>query len=148
MLAKLCYGCAACAPRERGRTNTSGRLSFVCGALTYDCPFLAPLYSLAAASRTGSGRKVDATELPPYVLFSLMHLAERLRSRRTVHCLSGRPNGDDAVERFRTDAKVEGDLVTIGGHRSCDSHRFVAPKFFLSKKSACGVRTGFKKQYN
>ena len=35
-----------------------------------------------------------------------------------VHCKRGRPRGANVVERFRTDAKAEGDLVTVGGYQS------------------------------
>ena len=46
-----------------------GRLSFVCGALVYDKPFLAPLFSLSASTRRKYGRKVDLKNLPPFVKF-------------------------------------------------------------------------------
>ena len=98
-----------------------GRLSSVCGALIYNRPFLPPLCSLAASIRSRAGRKEDATKLPPYVVFILMHLAERQRSLRTVYCLTGRPKGHEAIERFRTDAKAEGGLVTIGGYQTADA---------------------------
>ena len=38
--------------------------------------------------------------------------------RSMVHCKRGRPRGAEVVERFRTDAKAEGDLVTVGGYQS------------------------------
>ena len=50
-----------------------GRLSFVCGALIYDKPFLAPLFSLSAATRSKYGRKVGLKNLPPFVKFILFH---------------------------------------------------------------------------
>jgi hypothetical protein len=95
-----------------------GRLSFVCGAIVFDRPFLAPLFSLAAVTRKKTGGKVDVTRLPPYVKFILAFLAQRLGERRMVHCLRGKPKVDHVVERFRTDAKAEGDLVTVGGYQT------------------------------
>ena len=96
-----------------------GRLSFVCGAVLFDRPFLAPLYSWAATTRRHHGGKANPKTLPPYVLFILWHLGERL-TRRTIRCLRGRPRPSKVVERFRTDAKAEGDEVTIGGYETHD----------------------------
>ena len=42
-----------------------GRLSFICSALAYDRPFLAPLYSLDAAVRRKYGRMVDTSQVLP-----------------------------------------------------------------------------------
>ena len=97
-----------------------GRLSFICGALAYDRPFLAPLYSLAAAVRSKTGRKVDTTNLPPYIKFIFLHLLARFRKRSTIHCMRGRPCPNKSPERFRTDAKAEGELVTVGGYETFD----------------------------
>jgi hypothetical protein len=96
------------------------RLSFVCGALVYDKPFLAPLFSLAAMVRKRTGGKVYTTCLPPYIKFILSHLGERISRRREVHCARGRPRNGRVIERFRTDAKAEGDLVTVGGYQTHD----------------------------
>ena len=95
-----------------------GRLSFVCGAIVYDKPFLAPLFSLSAVTRIRYGKKVDMKNLPPFIMFILFHLRCRLMKRSMVHCKRGRPRGAEVVERFRTDAKAEGDLVTVGGYQS------------------------------
>jgi hypothetical protein len=84
----------------------------------YDKPFLAPLFSLAAMVRKKTGGKVDTSRLPPYVRFILAHLGERISRRREVHCSRGRPRNGRVVERFRTDAKAEGDLVTVGGYQT------------------------------
>ena len=92
-----------------------GRLSFVCGAILFDRPFLAPLYSWSATTRRHHGGKANIKRLPPYIKFILWFLGERLKSRRTISCLRGRPRPQKAVERFRTDAKAEGDLITLGG---------------------------------
>ncbi len=69
-------------------------------------------------ARRKMGGKVVTTRLPPYVKLILLHLAKRLEARRTIHCLRGRPWRGGQVERFRTDAKAEGDVVTIGGYQS------------------------------
>ena len=96
-----------------------GRLSFVCGAILFDRPSLALLYSWAAATRHCGG-KTNFKKLPPYILFILRFLGERLKARRTMRCLRGRPRPNTVPEHFRTDAKVEGDLVTIGGYETQD----------------------------
>ena len=36
-------------------------------------------------------------------------------------CKRGRPRNDVTIERFRTDAKAEGELVTVGGYQTFDS---------------------------
>ena len=97
-----------------------GRLSFVCGAVVYDRPFLAPLYAFAAKVRQKTGRKVDLRSLPPYVLFSLKHLQTRLQSRHTIRCNLGKTTPGLYTERFRTDAKAEGDTVVLGGYQTRD----------------------------
>ena len=95
-----------------------GRLSFVCSAIIYDRPFLAPLFSHAAAVRRRTGRKADTASLPPYIRFILDFLRPRLMARHTIHCCLGKVDLGEAVEQFRTDAKAEGDKVTIGGYQS------------------------------
>ena len=106
-----------------------GRLNFVCGALAYDRPFLAPLYSLAAAVRAKTGRKVNASQLPPYIKFILTHLKDRFARRRTIPCQRGRPSPNQSIERFRTDAKAEGDLVTVGGYETFAAQGLLIEKF-------------------
>ena len=95
-----------------------GRLSFVCGALVYDKPFLAPLFRLADAPRNKYGRNLDLKDLPPYIKRILHHLKKRLGRRAMVNCKSGWPRRDCTVERFRIDANVEGQLVTVGGYQA------------------------------
>ena len=97
-----------------------GRLSFVCGAIVYDRPFLAPLYAFAAKVRSRTGRKVDLKKLPPYIKLTLKHLHARLSSRHTIDCRMGKTLPGRCNERFRTDAKAEGDLVVIGGYQTRD----------------------------
>ena len=79
---------------------------------------LAPVYSLAAGTRRRYGKKVDLTKLLPYVLFILFHLRERLTRRRTIHCKRGRPRAGICIERFRSDAKAEGEAIVIGGYET------------------------------
>ena len=126
-----------------------GRLSFICGALAYDRPFLAPLYSLAAAVRSKTGRRVDTTNLPPYIKFILLHLRERFCKRKTIHCLRGRPSPNESQERFRSDAKAEGDLVTVGGYETFDSRGYPIEKmkarWFLLKLSRANAPWAFCK---
>ena len=105
-----------------------GRLSFVCGATVYDKPFLALLFSLAASTRKKYGRKVDLKNLRPFVKIIMHHLRCRLKERVDVNCRRGRPRGDAVVERFRTDAKVEGDLVTVGGYQTFNGRGEEIPK--------------------
>lgn len=97
-----------------------GRLSIVCGANIYDRPFLAPLHKYAAAVRTKLGKRVGLTKLPSFVRFTLFHLKRRLAERNTIHCDMGQAKAGSTVERFRSDAKAEGDIVTIGGYQAHD----------------------------
>ena len=60
---------------------------------------------------------MDLTNLPPYILFILDYLRGRLMARSTIHCSMGRVGIGERVERFRTDAKAEGDDIGIGGWR-------------------------------
>ena len=93
---------------------------FVCGAVAYGTPFLAPSYSLAAAVRKRTGQKVKTNALPPYVRFVMEHLRFRLAHRKEIHCSLGQAALFSTVERFRTDAKAEGGLVTVGGYQTND----------------------------
>jgi hypothetical protein len=95
-----------------------GRLSFVCGAIIFDRPFLAPLYAYGAKVRARTGRKVDLKRLPAYVRFTLLLLRSRLLSRHTIGCNLGRTRPGSVTERFRTDAKAEGDVVVVGGYQT------------------------------
>lgn len=97
-----------------------GRLSFVCSAVVFDRSVLAPLYSHAAMVRKRTGRKASCFGLPPSVRFTLDLLRSRLEARGLIHCSAGRTAAGLAVERCRTDAKAEGDIVTIGEYQSFD----------------------------
>ena len=52
-------------PVEADFDSGLDRLSFVCGAIVYDRPFLAPLYAFAARVRAKAGKKADLKNLPP-----------------------------------------------------------------------------------
>ena len=58
-----------------------GRAAFVCGALDYDRPFLAPLCVFAARHAPASVKP-----LPLYVLVSLEYLRQKIRQRRHCEC--------------------------------------------------------------
>jgi hypothetical protein len=126
-----------------------GRLSFVCGAILYDRPFLAPLFSLAAITRKKTGGKVDLRRLPPYVKFILLHLGERLKNRPSIHCLRGRPKMGGVIERFRSDAKAEGDIVTVGGYQTGTAEGAEIPqkeaKWFLLELTRSSAPWAFAK---
>ena len=101
-----------------GIESGPGRLSFFCSAIIFDRPYLPPLFSYAAAMRRRKGQKASTKNLPPYILFILEHLRSRLSARRTIHCSMGQADDDRVVERLRTDAKAEGETVTVGGYQS------------------------------
>jgi len=84
-----------------------GRAAYACGALEFDRPFLAPLYTF------GSLHPLDSTRaLPTYVLVVVKFLRDRLTVRRVQHCgqTLGKP-----LEALRVDAKAEGETATLGG---------------------------------
>jgi len=84
-----------------------GRASFAFGALEYDRPFLAPLFTFASLYVPRAVRP-----LPGYVLLVMAFLAERLERRRALNCAARRvwwPEGP------RVDAKAEGTDAAIGG---------------------------------
>ncbi len=83
-----------------------GRLAFICGALEYDRPFLAPLFAYKA-KQGERGFKV----YPMIVRLIMSHLAARLSQRRYYPSAATRHRG----EAFRVDAKAEGAVVGVGG---------------------------------
>ena len=84
-----------------------GRLSFVYGALTWDKPFLGPLYTYLAVWGPGA-----CVEIPLYVRMILEWLRRKIRERRSHPCSIARsPRGSI----MRVDAKAEGRDVRIGG---------------------------------
>ena len=58
-----------------------GRLVFVYGALTYDKPFLGPLFAFLKVHWLGLTKR-----LPLYVLIVLSWLRDRLKGRRATRC--------------------------------------------------------------
>jgi hypothetical protein len=87
-----------------------GRLAFVCGAIVFDRPFLAPLYSWKSAARRGA-----YLMFPPFIKTILTFLRDRMKGRRAVKVSLHQQVGGGALEIFRADAKAEGDDVCIGG---------------------------------
>ena len=84
-----------------------GRLAFIAGALEYERPFLAPLYSFS--SRTPHKGLVT---LPLYVKIVLVYLSRRFKLRR--HYPSAVCH-QHAMDGFRVDAHAEGEEIGIGG---------------------------------
>ena len=85
-----------------------GRLSFSAGPLERLRPFLAPIYSWVAVVPAGAC-------LPPPVpvKLALIWIAHKLRSGgRTMPC---RRPADASAELFRTDAKADKNVISIGG---------------------------------
>jgi hypothetical protein len=85
-----------------------GRLGFASVALTYNRPFLGPLYAWAAVRPDGA-----CIQLPLMVKMILLWLAQRLRQRRTFPVAQS--SHVEPAEVFRADAMAEGDIVSIGG---------------------------------
>jgi len=84
-----------------------GRAAYSCGALEYDRPFLAPLYTFASL------HPLDSLQpLPTYVLSVVKYLRDRLLVRRMYPCAQP---VEPLAEAIRVDAKAEGETATIGG---------------------------------
>ena len=98
---------------EARRVNTGdlrealGRMVFVYGALSYDKPFLAPLFVFLSLHPAGVERR-----LPLYARIVMKWLRDRLQERR-MHPLHRRATIKDSV--LRVDAKAEGMAVAVGG---------------------------------
>ena len=84
-----------------------GRAAFVCSALEYDRPFLAPLYTFASLYDPEATRP-----LPLYVLATLQFLKGQLARRRHFSCAVEEMAWSEA---WRVDAKAEGEELGIGG---------------------------------
>jgi len=84
-----------------------GRAAYSCGALEYDRPFLAPLYTFASLHPLDSYQP-----LPTYVLAVIKFLQDRLYVRRMYPCAQP---VEPMAEAIRVDAKAEGETATIGG---------------------------------
>ena len=85
-----------------------GRLSFAMSALEFIRPFLAPLFTWAAAVRDH-----EKMRLPWSILFLLEFLAGELESGGRLEKV--RHVEQDHGIAFRADAKAEGQLIRIGG---------------------------------
>ena len=84
-----------------------GRLGFAATLLTHTRPFLGSLYSWVAAIPPGC-----SSEIPPMIMWILTWLAEAFERKIRFHF--GRPH-HHIGERFRADAKAEGDTIVVGG---------------------------------
>ena len=84
-----------------------GRLSFVAGALEWEKPFLAPLFSFASRHPRGGMHVV-----PLYVRVLTKFLSNRIERRRSYPSAMARVAMGEA---FRVDAKAEGNCIGIGG---------------------------------
>ena len=85
-----------------------GRLSFACQLLHFLKPFLGPLYAWSAA---GSG--FGYAPLPLMIILTLRYIAEKVVR---FHALPVAPLASKPKrEKFRTDAKAEGQVVCVGG---------------------------------
>ncbi len=84
-----------------------GKLSFVCGVLEYERPFLAPAFAYLALHRDHS-----VCTLPLYLSCVFDHIAERITRRRMYPSACTRLPTDLSP---RVDAKAEGGTVSVGG---------------------------------
>ena len=84
-----------------------GRLSFVCGALEWEKPFMAPLFNFLSRRKRGGLQAV-----PLYIRVVCRFLSEQVKRRRMYPSASTKSIG---VEAFRVDAEAEGDAIRIGG---------------------------------
>ncbi len=84
-----------------------GRLGFAVGALTFDAPFLSPLYSYIGVCQSSGFRRY-----PVLVRLTLKFLAERIARRRSYRCGASPMPLDFGP---RVDAAAEGDSIGIGG---------------------------------
>ncbi|CAE8609473.1 unnamed protein product [Polarella glacialis] len=100
------------APTVRARVvaGALGRLGFAVTALTYEKTFLGPLY-LWVSAMLRAGKEV--VTLPWAVRLIFAWLAHRLAGAGRLQQV--RPLAEHRGELFRSDAKAEGGIATIGG---------------------------------
>ena len=79
---------ADCRVRIRELREALGRMVFVYGAVEWDRPYLAPLFSWVAVSNIES-----CPRLPVFVMCIMKWLRERLATRRSFPCAVPGPNG-------------------------------------------------------
>ncbi len=89
-----------------------GRLSFICGALEYERPFVGPLYSFLAICQSDTVRS-----LPRFVAVACQHLADRISLRR---CYPSAVVRQRTATAPRVDARAEGEEIGIGGWEPCN----------------------------
>jgi hypothetical protein len=109
-----------------------GRLCFAMGPLEFLRPFVAPLFSWAAA--VGNRGNV---QLPWSVTFLLEFLATELQGGGRVEVV--RPTSADLGLAFRADAKAEGQSVCVGGWECLGNARPAEARWFsvdLTKANA------------
>ncbi len=74
----------------------------------------------------------------------------RLMKRVVARCKRGRPRSDQVVERFQTDAKAEGDLVTVGGYQTFTATAAAIPhksaKWFYMELDRCSAPWAFARR--
>ena len=84
-----------------------GRLGYAKGALSWDRPFLAPLYKNLASQPRGVVRV-----LPPFVIFLLNHLARAVAEERVYPCAERLVK---APRKIRVDSQAFAERCGIGG---------------------------------
>ena len=92
-----------------------GRLSFVCGVLEYERPFLAPCYAHLANLRSNdpSGRGRNANKkVPLYVACALEFIGDRITARKRYPSDSRHVSTEFCP---RVDARAEGREIMLGG---------------------------------
>ena len=128
-----------------GFVDGLGRASFVYGALEFDKPFLAPLYSFASHYSMSSVRP-----LPLYVMVTLKHLADRLELRRHYCCSATQASWESA---WRVDAQASKDGVGVGGWWPYTSMGILSQRSrvgspVISRKSRyCAFQKGINEAY-
>ena len=88
-----------------------GRLGFSANALTWERPFLGPLYSWAAAVRNKKG----VLKMPVMLRILLFFLHERLNAGDSLQEPPSQRFSDDYDIEFFTDAKATDDEAWVGG---------------------------------
>jgi hypothetical protein len=109
-----------------------GRLCFAMGPLEFLRPFVAPLFSWAAAVGPRG-----IVQLPWSVTFLLEYLATELQGGGRIEAV--RPTTSDLGLAFRADAKAEGQSVCVGGWECLGNTRPAEARWFsvdLTKANA------------
>ena len=108
-----------------------GRLGFAAEVLRHLKPFMAPLYAWASKACDSS-----ALTLPAAIRLTLSWLAHKVVDRPAIHM---RPTIIQQGEKFRSDAKAEGELVVVGGWEVVDGDDTSQSRWFsvtLTKSTA------------